>query len=82
MLPVKSRIKGESMPVVLMTMLAALGRTLLTMVTALFTEKFLKFAIVHGLEKVVKKTQTELDDQLLTAAKEAWGMSDKPGETK
>lgn len=65
------------MPAILLTMLSALGKVLLSMVTALFTEKFLKTAIIHGLEKLSKKTESDLDDQLLVAAKEAWGWEEK-----
>jgi hypothetical protein len=61
------------MQAVLMGMLSAAGKVLLSMLTALFTEKFLKTAIISGLEKVAAKTQTDLDDKLLIAAKEAWG---------
>jgi hypothetical protein len=68
------------MPTVLTAMLATLGKVLLSMVTALFTEKFLKVAIVSGLEKLSAKTQSDLDDKLLAAAKEAWGMDEKKGE--
>jgi hypothetical protein len=68
------------MPIVLTAMLTALGKVLLSMFTALFTEKFLKIAIVSGLEKIASKTQSELDDKLLAAAKEAWGMDEKKGE--
>ena len=59
---------------------AALGKVLLSMVTSLFTEAFLKKALVYGLEKLAKKSQTDLDDKLLQAAKEAWGMEDEKGE--
>lgn len=59
---------------ILMTLGTALGKVMLSMVTALFTETFLKKAIVYGLEKIAKKSQTDLDDKLLQAAKEAWGM--------
>lgn len=65
------------MPIVLTALLTALGKVLLSMFTALFTEKFLKIAIVSGLEKLAKKTQSDLDDKLLAAAKEAWGMDEK-----
>ena len=74
------------MPVVLTTILtalgAALGKTLLHLLTSLMTEKFFKVAIVAGLEKLVKRTQSDLDDQLLQAAKEAWFPLDKPTEEK
>lgn len=65
------------MQAVFMTLLAAMGKVLLSMVTALFTEKFLKVAIIHGLEKLVVKTQSDLDDKLLAAAKEAWGYTEE-----
>lgn len=68
------------MPTVLLTMLSALGKVLLSMVTALFTEKFLKTAIIHGLEKLSKRTASDLDDQLLVAAKEAWGWEEKKND--
>jgi hypothetical protein len=68
------------MPIVVTAMLAALGKVLLSMLTALFTEKFLKIAIISGLEKLSAKTQNDLDDKLLAAAKEAWGYA--PAEEK
>ena len=74
------------MPVVLTTILsalgAALGKTLLGLLTSLMTEKFFKTAIVAGLEKLVKRTQNDLDDQLLQAAKEAWFPEEKKEEPK
>lgn len=57
---------------ILSTLGAALGKTLLHLLTSLMTEKFFKTAIVAGLEKLVKRTQSNFDDQLLQAAKEAW----------
>lgn len=65
------------MNVILMGMLSAVGKVLLSMVTALFTEKFLKVAIISGLEKLSTKTQNDLDDRLLVAAKEAWGYKEE-----
>lgn len=65
---------------VLFTILTALGKTLMAMLTSLMTEKFLKKAIIAGLEKVVDKTASDLDNQLLKYAKEAW--SQQPGEEK
>ncbi len=44
----------------------------MTMLTSLMTEKFLKRAIISALEKVVDKTSSDLDNQLLIYAKEAW----------
>jgi hypothetical protein len=65
------------MQVILMGMLSAAGKVLLSMITALFTEKFLKVAIINGLEKLVNKTESDLDNKLLAAAKEAWGYEEK-----
>ena len=59
-----------------MPWLLPVGRTVLqalvSMGAALLTEGFLKHAIVIGLEKVAKRTETDTDDKLLAAAKEAW----------
>lgn len=57
----------------LVAILTALGKVLMSMLTSLMTEKFLKRAIIAGLEKVVDKTKSDLDDKLLAYAKEAWG---------
>lgn len=65
------------MQVILMGMLSAAGKVLLSMITALFTEKFLKVAIINGLEKLVDKTESDLDNKLLAAAKSAWGYEEK-----
>lgn len=74
------------MPVLLKTtllaILSALGKVLMTMLTSLLTEKFLKKAIIAGLEKVVDKTASDLDNQILAAAKEAWQVGEpKEGES-
>lgn len=61
---------------VLFTILTALGKTLMAMLTSLMTEKFLKKAIIAGLEKLAVKTKSDLDDQLLKYAKEAWMLAD------
>lgn len=70
------------MPVLLQTtlvaILTALGKVLLSMLTSLLTEKFLKKTIVLALEKIADKTASDLDNQLLTAAKEAWYPSEAP----
>lgn len=60
------------MPAILLTVLSTLGTTLLALLTSLVSETFLKKAIILGLEKLVSKTESDLDDQLLKAAKEAW----------
>lgn len=57
---------------IIAVVLATLGKTVLSLLTALLTEKFLKKAIIASLEKLVDKTQSDFDNQLLAAAKEAW----------
>lgn len=53
--------------------LAAAG---LHMLTSLLTEAFLKRAIIAILEFLAKKTESDLDDKVLKAAKEAWGLKE------
>lgn len=65
---------------VFLSLLGAVGKVVLSMITALFTEKFLKTAIIQGLEKLVVRTQSDLDDKLLVAAKEAWGYDKKEND--
>lgn len=67
---------------VLVAMLRTLGNTLLGMLAALFTEKFLKRAIVAGLEKVVDRTTSDLDNKILSYAKEAWAEDLKNDDQK
>jgi hypothetical protein len=61
---------------VLWGILSALGKVLMSMLTSLLTEKFLKRSIILALEKVSASTKSDVDDLLLKYAKEAWG----PGE--
>lgn len=60
------------MPTLLLAAIAPIGRVLLQMLLALVTEKFIKQAVIMGLEKLVKLTETEEDDKLLKAAEEVW----------
>jgi hypothetical protein len=60
-----------------MPILGVVGKILLSLVTSLLTEAFIKKAIVLLLEKLSAKTQTDIDDKLLKAAKEAWGLGEK-----
>lgn len=69
------------MQAVFLSLLGAAGKVILSMITALFTERFLKVAIVEGLEKLAKKTESDLDDKLLQAAKEAWGYDKKENDS-
>lgn len=62
------------MQLLVMPVLKVLGSVLMGMFTALMTESFLKKALVMGLEKLVKKTESDADDKLLAEAKKAWGM--------
>lgn len=54
-------------------LLEAMGKVLLSMMTSLVTESFMKKAIILGLEKLARRSSSDLDDRLLAAAKEAWG---------
>lgn len=64
----------------LVAILTALGKVLMSMLTSLLTEKFLKKTIVLALEKIAGKTASDLDNQLLAAAKEAWYPGEAPKE--
>lgn len=60
------------MPAVFTTLMKVLGSTLMSMLTALITEKFLKRLLIQALESLVKKTATEADDKLLQDMKAEW----------
>lgn len=60
------------MPAIVSTILGTLGAVALKMLMSLLTEAFLKKALIAGLEFLAKKTENEVDDQLVKAAKEAW----------
>lgn len=60
------------MPALASVILATLGKSLLSLLMALLTEKFLKKGIIAVLEEIADKTQNDLDNKLLAAAKEAW----------
>ncbi len=49
-----------------------MGKVLVSMVTSLFTEAVLKKLIVMALEKVVAKTENDIDNQVLAECKKAW----------
>ena len=57
-----------------LTILRTLGGILLGMGMSLLTEKVIKSLIVLGLEKLVKKTESDADDKVLQEAKKAWGV--------
>lgn len=63
---------------IIMTMAATVGKVLLGLLTSLLTERFLKKTIIAVLEKIVDKTQSDLDNKILSAAKEAWGENNAP----
>jgi hypothetical protein len=62
------------MQALLLPVLKVLGSVLMGLFTALMSEAFLKKALVLGLEKLVKRTESDIDDKLLVEAKKAWGM--------
>lgn len=61
---------------------AALGKVLISMLTSLLTESVLKRLIILGLKKVVDKTQSDADNQILAVCLEAWGEAPAKPEDK
>ena len=62
------------MPAWLLGVGSTLGAVLVKMAAQLVTEAFLKRAIITGLEAAAKKSETPSDDELVRAAKAAWGV--------
>lgn len=62
------------MQAIVLGLIAAVGKVLVNLVAQLATQQFVKDAVVIGLEKLVKKTESDVDDRLLNAAKKSWGM--------
>ena len=62
------------MQAIVLGLIAAVGKVLVNLVAQLATQQFVKDAVVIGLEKLVKKTKSDVDDRLLNAAKKSWGM--------
>lgn len=60
------------MPAWALTILGSIGAVAVKMLTQLLTEAFLKKAAIVALEKIAAKTETDADNQLVEAAKEAW----------
>lgn len=65
-------VKGKFTMGILTPILATLGTVGIHLLTSLVTEAFLKKALLISLEKLVKRTESDVDDKLLEAAKEAW----------
>lgn len=61
----------------MVALVAPLGKLLVeigaSLATSLLTEAFVKKAILIGLEKVAKKTESDIDDRLLQVVKDSWG---------
>lgn len=57
--------------------LKVIGVSLANLGAALITEAFLKKIIIIALEKLVKKTETDVDDKILQLAKEAWNEAEE-----
>lgn len=49
-----------------------LGSLVMELLLALITKSFLKKVLITVLEKLVKQTESDIDDKVLAAAKEAW----------
>lgn len=60
------------MPVWIWGLAQAAGTAALGLATSLVTEAFLKKAIIIILERVVARTESDIDDQLLAHAKQVW----------
>lgn len=60
------------MPVWVLTLLSSVGAVAIKMLVQLATESFIKKAVILCLEKIANLTETEVDNKLLAAAKEAW----------
>jgi hypothetical protein len=54
------------------TAFSLVGSAIVGMLSSLISERFIKFAVIKGLEVLVKKTKTKTDDQLLEQAKKEW----------
>ena len=61
------------MPVWIVTLAKVAGSILIKLATALATEAFLKEMIIIVLTKIVKRTESEVDDRILLEAMKAWG---------
>ena len=60
------------MPAPVLALGKVLGSAALSLLTSLFTEKMMKWLIIWSLEKLVKKTKTQVDDELLKRCKAEW----------
>jgi|ETNvirome_2_1000_1030626.scaffolds.fasta_scaffold12639_4 hypothetical protein len=47
------------------------------LISALLTEKFVKEIIIYLLEKLAKKSDNKIDDEIVAKIKEAMGIKDK-----
>ena len=65
------------MPLYLSSVLGTVGAVVVKMLMQLLTESFLRKAVVLGLERLANLTETDVDNQLVRAAKEAWGMTEE-----
>ena len=57
---------------ILQTVGISVVKVLLSMLTALFTETFLKAMIIEALQMLVDRTDNEWDNRLLEKARESW----------
>lgn len=64
--------KGINIMTILHTIGISVVKVLLSMLTELFTETFLKAIIIEALQMLVDRTDNEWDNRLLEKAKESW----------
>lgn len=65
------------MPLIIPMLVKMVGSTLLSMAMSLITKSFMKKLIIAALEKIVKATESDIDNKLLEEAKKAWDKADE-----
>ena len=68
------------MPVWALGVLKVAGNALLGMAASLITEDMIRKVVIMLLEKLVVRTETDLDNKLLEEAKKAWDKADASEE--
>ena len=68
------------MPAWALGVLKVAGNALLGMAASLITEDMIRKVVIMLLEKLVVRTETDLDNKLLEEAKKAWDKADASEE--
>lgn len=64
------------MNAIIMPILSAAGKMLLGILASALSENLVKNMIIIGLEKLSKKTDTDVDDRLLATLRSDWGINE------